>query len=240
MALGTPKAATCQPAKGHPLATYFIAVEAFDPQGQSLMPEGAVYGGEARMFVLTAEGLTEALTTLANSMVVNGLDLRRILHAGAVEAFDEEMLPFEVDLDGMVEAANASGEICVSEAQPFEPDQTDGTGSGAYACCIDAFDMEWADEDEGTYAGHYQLAVIRADSAAEALQIMVEDFDAEGIMIVGIEGLVDAEAFPFDGYEFEFEEEDAIGDVLEEGGMILSNAYAYGPQEEEEARRLDS
>lgn len=223
------------------MATFFIAVEAFDPQGQSAMPEGATYGGEARIFVLTAEDLSEALTTLANSMVMNGLELRRILHAGNVEAFDEEMLAFEIDLDGMVEAATGSGEICVSEAHPFEPDQTDGTGTGVFAVCIDAFDMEWADEDEGTYAGHYQLAVIRADTAAEALQIMVEDFSSEGIMLISLEGLVDAEAFPFDGYEFQFEEEDAIGDVAEEGGMILSNAYAYGPQEEEEdARRLDS
>ena len=35
----------------------------------------------------------------------------------------------------------------------------------------------------------------------------------------------------------EFEEEDAVGDVLDDGGMILSNAYAYGPQE---PQKLDS
>jgi hypothetical protein len=219
------------------MAIFYAAVEAHDPEGQTAMPDGEVYGGEARFFVLQAEDLADALMVLSNSIVVNGLRLDRILHAGNVEAFDDEILPFEVDIDEMVAAAESSGEICVSEAHPFEPDETDGSGSGVFACCIDACDPEWADEDEGTYAGHYQLAVIKAETATEALQILVGDFEAEGIILVALEGLVDAEAFPFDGYEFEFEEEDAVGDVLEEGGMLLSNAYAYGPQE---AQRLDS
>jgi hypothetical protein len=219
------------------MGTYYIAVEAHDPEGQANMPDGAIYGGEARFFVLMAEDLGDALTVLSNSMVVNGLRLDRILHAGAVEAFEDDVLPFEVDIDEMVQAAQTSGEICVSEAHPFEPDETDGTGSGVFACCLDVCDPEWADEDEGTYSGHYQLAVMKAETATEALQMLVNDFDAEGIILVAIEGLVDAEAFPFDGYEFEFEEEDAVGDVLEEGGMLLSNAYAYGPQE---PQKLDS
>jgi hypothetical protein len=219
------------------MGTYYIAIEAHDPEGQASMPEGAIYGGEARFFVLQAEDLADALMVLSNSIVVNGLRLDRILHAAAVEAFDDEVVPFEVDIDEMVAAAQTSGEICVSEAHPFEPDETDGAGSGVFACCIDACDPEWADEDEGTYAGHYQLAVIKSETATEALQMLVGAFEAEGIILVALEGLVDAEAFPFDGYEFEFEEEDAIGDVIEEGGILLSNAYAYGPQE---PRRLDS
>lgn len=219
------------------MAIFYVAIEAHDPEGQANMPDGAIYGGEARFFVLQADDLGDALTVLSNSIVVNGLRLDRILHAGNVEAFDDEILPFEVDIDEMVEAAQASGEICVSEAYPFEPDETDGSGTGVFAVCIDACDPEWADEDEGTYAGHYQLAVMKAETATEALQLLVSGFDAEGIILVALEGLVDAEAFPFDGYEFEFEEEDAVAEVLEEGGIILSNAYAYGPQE---PQKLDS
>lgn len=219
------------------MAIFYIAIEAHDPEGQANMPDGAIYGGEARFFVLQADDLGDALTVLSNSIVVNGLRLDRILHAGNVEAFDDEILPFEVDIDEMVEAAQSSGEICVSEAHPFEPDETDGNGTGVFAVCIDACDPEWADEDEGTYAGHYQLAVMKAETATEALQLLVSGFEAEGIILVAIEGLVDAEAFPFDGYEFEFEEEDAVADVLEDGGIILSNAYAYGPQE---PQKLDS
>ena len=219
------------------MQTYYAAVEAFDPAGQAAMPEGATYGGEARFFVLQAEDLGDALATLTNSMAVNGLRLDRVLHAGAVEEFDDEMLPFEVDIDEMNEAAQQSGEICVSEGHPFEPDETDGTGSGVFACCIDAFDGEWADEEAEAYAGHYQLVVIKAASAAEALQMLVEEFAAEDIALLSIEGLVDDEAFPFDGYEFEFEEEDAVSEVLEQGGMIVSNAYAYGPQD---PQKLDS
>lgn len=219
------------------MQTYYAAVEAFDPAGQAAMPEGATYGGEARFFVLQAEDLGDALATLSNSMAVNGLSLTRILHAGTVEEFDDEMLPFEVDIDEMNEAAQQSGEICVSEGRPFEPDETDGTGSGVFACCIDAFDPEWADEESEAYAGHYQLVVIKAATAAEALQMLVEEFAAEDISLLSIEGLVDADAFPFDGYEFEFEEEDAVGEVQETGGMIVSNAYAYGP---EEPQKLDS
>jgi hypothetical protein len=139
----------------------------------------------------------------------------------------------------MVETAEASGEICVSEAHPFEPDETDGAPSGVYALCIDAFDPDWADEDEGDYAGHYQLAVVKADSATEALQLLVSAFDDEGIMLKAIEGLVDSRAFPFDAYEFEFEEEDAVSEVGDTGGIILSNAYAY-PPEEVAPRKLDS
>lgn len=219
------------------MTIFYAAIEAFDPNGQDSMPDGATYGGEARFLVLRGDSLGDALAVAANSLAVNGLRLDRVLHAGAVEDFDDEMLPFEVDIDGMAEAAESSGEICVSEAHPFEPDETDGTGSGVYACCIDAFDGEWADEEEGDYAGHYQLVVIKADNAADALQLLVETFAAEDIDLLSIEGLVDAEAFPFDGYEFEFEEEDAVGDVLEQGGIIVSNAYAYPP---EEPQRLDS
>lgn len=221
------------------MGTYYAAVEVFDPEGQAQLPEDTAYGGEARFFVLTAEDLSEALVTLANSITVNGLRLDRILHAGSVEDFDDELLPFEIDIDGMVETATASDEICVSEAHHFEPDETEGKGTGVYAVCIDAFDMEWADEDEGDYAGHYQLAVIKANSAGEALQTLVEAFESEGILLLALEGLVDAAAFPFDAYEFEFEDEDFISEVQDQGGMILSNAYAYAP-EAEEARRLDS
>lgn len=219
------------------MAIFYAAVEAHDPEGQNAMPEGDIYGGEARFFVLQASDLAEALMVLSNSMVLNGLRLDRVLHAGNVESFDDEILPFEVDIDQMAAAAAAGSEIVVSEAHPFEPDETDGQGSGVYAVCIDACDPEWADEDEGTYSGHYQLAVIKADSAAAALQMLVEDFEAEGIILISLEGLVDSNAFPFDGYEFEFEEDDAISEVLDEGGMILSNAYAYGPQE---PQKLDS
>ena len=55
------------------MGTYYIAVEAHDPEGQANMPDGAIYGGEARFFVLMAEDLGDALTVLSNSMVVNGL-----------------------------------------------------------------------------------------------------------------------------------------------------------------------
>ena len=50
---------------------------------------------------------------------------------------------------------------------------------------------------------------------------------------------VDAAAFPFDAYEFTFEEDDPISEVQDDGGMILSNAYAYTDQPEP-PRRLDS
>lgn len=87
------------------MGTYYAAVEAFDPEGQALMEDDGIYGGEARFFVLEADDLFEALSTLSNSITVNGLRLTRILHAGAVEDFDDEMLPFEVDIDEMVEVA---------------------------------------------------------------------------------------------------------------------------------------
>lgn len=222
------------------MGIYYAAVEAFDPEGQTQMEDDGIYGGEARFLVLEAEDLFEALTTLANSITVNGLRLTRILHAGAVEDFDDEMLPFEVDIDGMVEVAQESGEICVSDAHVFEPDEAEGPASGVFAVCIDAFDADWADEDEDGYAGHYQLVVIKAATADDALQMLVDGFSQEGILILSLEGLVDAAAFPFDSYEFEFEDDDAVAEVKESGGMILSNAYAYPPEAEAEVRRLDS
>ena len=222
------------------MGLFYAAIEAFDPQGQVEMQDEMDYGGEARFFVLEADTLSEALAVLSNSMQTNSLRLDRVLFAGDVEDFDDEVVPFEVDLDSMVAAAKESGEICVTEAHAFEPDETDGTLSGVYACCIDAFDPEWADEDEEDYAGHYQLVVIKAESAAEALQMLVEELAAEDISLLSIEGLVDAAAFPFDAYEFTFEEEDPVSEVLDVGGMILSNAYAYPPETAEEPRRLDS
>jgi hypothetical protein len=222
------------------MGTYYAAVEAFDPNGAAEMQDEMDYGGEARFFVLEADNLSQALAVLSNSVQANGLRLDRVLFAGDAEDFDEDVVPFEVDMDEMVAAAKESGEICVSEAHAFEPDETDGTLSGVYACCIDAFDPEWADEDEDEYAGHYQLVVIKAESASEALQMLVEELAAEDISLLSVEGLVDAAAFPFDAYEFTFEEEDPVSEALDAGGMILSNAYAYPPEEAEEPRRLDS
>ena len=222
------------------MGTYYAAVEAFDPEGQSLMDEGGIYGGEARFFVLEAEDLIVALATLADSIAANGLRLDRILHAGAVGDFDDEMLPFEVDIDGMVETAEDSGEICVSEAHVFEPDESEGAATGVFACCIDALIRNGRMRTRAIMPGITSLAVIKAASAAEALVILIEDFAGEGIDILALEGLVDAAAFPFDGYEFEFEEDDAISEVQDTGGMILSGAYAYPPEAAEDVRRLDS
>jgi hypothetical protein len=221
------------------MAIFYAAVEAFDPQNELRMTSGN-YTSELRLFVLTADDLADALSTLASSIQANGWRLDRVLQAGHVDSFDEDSLPFEVDMEGMVAAALQSGEICLSEAHMMEDEEADVAPATAYATCVEAFDMTWADEAEGEYAGHYQLVVIKADSASEALQILIEDFEAEEIVLLSIDSLVAAEAFPFDAYEFEFEEEDPIAEVLEQGGMIVSNAYAYPPEEAEEPRRLDS
>jgi hypothetical protein len=216
---------------------YYAAVEVFDPQGQNLAEEGEVYGGEARFFVLSCDDLAEALEVLNGSITSHGLNLMRILHAGLADDFDDEMLPFEVDIDEMVQTAEDGGEICVSEPHVFEPDPSDGAPSGVFAVCLDLFDPEWADEDEEEYAGHYQLAVIAAPTADAALAMLLSDCAAHGLGLQAIEGLVDANAFPFDAYEFEFDEEDPVGEVQDTGGIILSNAYSY-PQEA--PRKLDS
>lgn len=221
------------------MGTYYAAIEAFDVEAQAAMPEGEIYGGEARFFVLQAESLSEAMAVLSNSVQANGLRLDRVLFAGNADDFDADVVPFEVDIEGMTATALETGEICVTEAHVFEPDDTDPALSGVYACCIDAFDPDWADEDEGDYAGHYQLAVVKADTATEALQLLVETLAEEGIDLLSVEGFVDAAAFPFDAYEFTFEEEDPIAEVQDDGGMILSNAYAYTDQPEP-PRKLDS
>jgi hypothetical protein len=216
---------------------YFAAVEVFDPDGPIQAEEELAYGGETRFFVLTADDLGGALNTLNASIASHGLALMRVLHAGLADDFDDEMLPYEVDIDAMVQTAEERGEICVSEAHIFEPDPTDDTDMGVYAACLDLCDPDWADEDEGEYAGHYQLAVIAAPSAAEALAMLLSGCSAQDLVVQGMEGLVDANAFPFDAYEFEFDEEDPVGEVQDTGGIIWSNAYAYPPAP---PRKLDS
>ncbi|MDZ7905375.1 MAG: hypothetical protein U5N55_06115 [Cypionkella sp.] len=217
---------------------YFAAVEVHDPDGPANADDGEVYGGEMRLFVLDSADLSDALDALNASIATHGLALMRVLHAGPAETYDDDMLPFDVDIDAMVQTASeGEGEICVSEPQNFSPDETDGAPSGVYAVCADLFDPEWADEEEGTYAGHYQLAVIAAPNAAQALAMLLSDCTAHELIVQGLEGLVEADAFPFDAYDFEFDEEDPIGEVLDEGGMIWSNAYAYPP---EAPRKLDS
>jgi hypothetical protein len=219
------------------MPNYYAAVEVYDPQGPNQAEEGEVYGGEARFFVLHCEDLAEALDTLNTSIAGHNLALMRILHAGLAEDFDDEMLPFEIDIDAMVQTAEEGGEICVSEPHVFEPDPSDGAPSGVYAVCLDVFDPVWADEDEEEYAGQYQLAVIAAPSAAEALAMLLSDCASHGLNIQALEGLVDSNAFPFDAYEFEFDEEDPSLEVKSEGGIIWSNAYSYPP---EAPRKLDS
>lgn len=216
---------------------FFAAVEVFDPEGANLAEDGEVYGGEARFFVLTSEDLPEALSALNTSIAGHGLALTRVLHAGRVEDYDDEMLPFEIDIDAMVQTAEEGGEICVSEPHVFEPDLADGPPLGVFAACLDLFDPEWADEDEDEYAGHYQLAVIAAASGAEALTMLLSDCAAHELTILAIEGLVDANTFPFDAYEFEFDEEDPVSEAQDDGGMVWSNAYAYP---KDAPRKLDS
>ena len=209
------------------MATYYAAVEAFDPAGQDVLPEDAEYGGEARVFVVQAGDLGPKPGVLADTIAANGLQLNRVIHAAETDRFEEDLLPYDIDLAGMIVAASESGEVCVSEAQIFEPAE-EPAASGVYACCIDAFDPEWADEDEGSYAGHYQLVVIRADSATEALLALVGALEEDEVHLLLLEGLSDAASFPFDAYDFAFEEENPVSEVLEAGGVILSNAYAYG------------
>lgn len=216
---------------------FYAAVEVHDPDGPANADDGEIYGGETRLFVLDSSDLADALDTLNASIAGHGLALMRVLHAGLAENFDDDMLPFDVDIDAMVNTASEGGEICVSEPHSFSPDETDGAPSGVYAVCADLFDPEWADEEEGNYAGHYQLAVIAAASGAQALAMLLSDCAAHDLIVQGLEGLVEANAFPFDAYDFEFDEEDPTSEVLDEGGMIWSNAYAYPP---EPPRKLDS
>lgn len=216
---------------------YFAAVELFDPEGPNQADDGEVYGGETRLFVLDCGDLAEALDTLNASIASHGLILMRLLHAGLAQQFDDDMLPFDVDIDMMVQTASAGGEICVSQPHHFSPDETDGVPNGVFAVCADLFDPEWAEDEEGTYAGHYQLAVIAAPNAAQALAMLLSDCAAHDLMLQALEGLVAENAFPFDAYDFEFDEEDPVSDVAEEGGMIWSNAYSYPP---EPPRKLDS
>lgn len=219
------------------MPNYYAAVEVFDPQGPNQAEEGEEYGGEARFFVLSCDDLGEALDTLNTSITGHNLVLTRILHAGLAEDFDDEMLPFEIDIDTMVQTAQEGGEICVSEPYVFEPDPSEGAPSGVYAVCLDVFDPDWAEEDEEEYAGQYQLAVIAAPSASAALAMLLSDCAGHGLTLQAMEGLVDSKAFPFDAYEFEFDEEDPSLEVKSEGGILWSNAYSYPP---EAPRKLDS
>lgn len=216
---------------------YFAAVELFDPDGPRQADDGDVYGGETRLFVLDCSDLAEALDTLNASIASHGLSLMRLLHAGAADNFDDDMLPFDVDIDTMVQTASAGGEICVSQPHHFSPDETDGVPNGVFAVCADLFDPEWADEDEGNYAGHYQLAVIAAPSAAQALAMLLSDCGAHDLIVQALEGLVAENAFPFDAYDFEFDEEDPVSEAQDDGGMVWSNAYAYP---KDAPRKLDS
>jgi hypothetical protein len=219
------------------MPSYFAAVELYDPSGPSQVDEGETYGGETRMFVLQADDLAEALETLAHSIIEHELTLTRLLHAGNVEDFDDEMLAFDVDIDAMVQTTEDGGKICVSDAYLFPPDPTDGAPTGVFAICLDLFDGEWAEEDEGNYAGHYQLAVMPAPNANTALMQILAFCADQDLVLQGLEGLVDSNAFPFDAYEFEFEEEDPVAEALETGGILLSIAYGYTP---EPPRKLDS
>jgi hypothetical protein len=216
---------------------YFAAVELYDPNGPSQDEGGIAYGGEARMFVLQSEDLAEALEALAHSITEHDLKLMRVLYAGGVEDYDDDMLPFDVDIDAMVQTVETDDKICVSDAYVFAPDPTEGPHTGVFAVCLDLFDAEWADEDEGNYAGHYQLAVILAQSAGEALLQLLSLCEDQDLVLQGLEGLVDSNAFPFDTYEFEFQEEDPVADVRETGGILWSIAYGYAP---EAPRKLDS
>lgn len=216
---------------------YFAAAELYDPEGPSPEDGGIAYGGEARMFVLQADDLTQALLALAHSITEHDLKLIRLLYAGQAEDFDDEMLPFDVDIDAMVQSAIDDDRICVSEPHVFAPDPTEGAATGVFAVCLDLFDAEWADEDEGEYAGHYQLAVISAQSAGDALVQLLAYCNDQDLALQGLEGMVDSNAFPFDAYEFEFQEEDPVAEVQDSGGILWSLAYGYAP---EPPRKLDS
>jgi NAD(P)-dependent dehydrogenase (short-subunit alcohol dehydrogenase family) len=137
--------------------------------------------------------------------------------------------------DAVVAAKPAPTETPVeneAKAAPVAKAPPGGAAKGADAVYQDARDIRDGGGN-GSIIGRNTFQRPRA----EALAMLVAAFAEAEIILQGLEGLVDAAAFPFDAYEFEFDEEDPIGEVQDEGGLILSNAYAYQP---EPARKLDS
>ena len=78
------------------MATYYAAVEAFDPAGQDLLPEDAEYGGEARFFVVQAEDLAQTLVVLADTLEAHRA--RRVPDEASVLAYKRQLTAIDARL----------------------------------------------------------------------------------------------------------------------------------------------
>ncbi|WGW05455.1 hypothetical protein [Tropicibacter oceani] len=206
------------------MTPFYVALHLYDPLAPATMAAGDVYGGEARLFVLTDDSLAKALFTVLESIADKGARLERIEFAGPVETFQPDHFPFEIDVIAMSDDAMETGDICSSPAYTYAPWDAPQP-SGVSLAVLDLFDPSMVSGNQ-PYAGEQCLAAVPGDPDS-ALRGLLEVLENDDIRLKALEDLRDsAEAEP-DEYDAEWDIAELVGEAKETNGPAFSLAFAY-------------
>jgi len=166
---------------------FYASIDIFDPAGQAAIDEGLVYGGETRLFMLTAGSLREALERVLEALTAKQMRLIHVRSAGALGAFEAPCFPFEADLEAMAGDARASGRICATPAYSFAPHDVDWSmvSIGLAEVCDPGLAKARA------YTGEYRQFMVLG-APAMALAQLFEACAREGLELKGVDELQDA------------------------------------------------
>lgn len=202
------------------MTPFFIHLDWFDPNGQTHMAEGDVYGGERSFMVGHAEDMADFLLGLLEVLEREGFTLQRILVAGPPEDYEDDTAPeFEIDLNALIEEARANDVLVAKPSLTFSPHGR--ADSGKSLALIDIFDPNASQEED--YAGQIHEVALMGPPH-EALVALVSLVKEEGCTLKALMALFDAE-----DRDYLSQDAESVDARLELLGSVQPGAPAWGP-----------
>ncbi|MFW2541413.1 hypothetical protein ACN2XU_02140 [Primorskyibacter sp. 2E107] len=200
---------------------FYISLHLFDPLGPIQAAEGGTYGGDARLFVINAHSLAEALDAVLELIADQSCRLLRIGHAGPLADYLPDYFPFPADVADL--AAQAQDGPVSTPAYSFEPWGAD-VQSGVSIAVLDVYDPSM--EGGEPYAGEVTLAAAPG-TPEEALRTLLDVLEDSNVRLKKLEDLREsAEASP-DEYDDDWPLLEIVAEAGQTAGPAFSPAFVY-------------
>lgn len=196
--------------------------------GQSRVPDGETYGGEALLFVVADVSFSSALKVLLSATEGNGLKITRMINGCHPDAFEADDFPFPHDLDAMLEDALRTGEICVTVGDTFAP--MDQRLSGVTLGFVDLYDPS-QENARDPYAGEIVSFALKAPVPL-ALEGLLLRIQTENLTLKGLHEVADA-VFASPDVMREILDIDGNEAALSRGQLCWGAIYAYEREEDD-------
>ncbi len=207
------------------MTPFYISLHLFDPLGPIQVAESGTYGGDARLFVVYARSLAEALDEVLEVIADQSCRLLRIGHAGPLADYLPDYFPFPADVAEL--AAQAQDGPVSTPAYSFEPWGADVT-SGVSIVVLDVYDPSM--EGGEPYDGELTLAAAPG-TPEEALRTLLDVLEDSNVRLKKLEDLREsAEASP-DEYDDDWPLLDIVAEAGGSGGPAFSPAFVYEAEE---------